>query len=330
MAGINWASGVDPKTGRPVELLGVADGNPKIISPSPDGAHNWNPMAFHPTTGLVYLPARVGSLTVHAPDRKWKYDPNRDNVGFDGKYEGPLYAKMAEMPKSSGELLAWDPIGQKTVWRAKYPVLDGAGVLATGGNLIFQGRSDGVFAAYRATDGEPLWRFDAGTGIMAPPVTYTVGGVQYVTVLAGWGGPAGLLNAPELGAVKYRSGRILTFALNGSETLKAPPFGHKDLPVPATSAKQHSRLVHKGAQLFNNSCQFCHGQNAIAGPLPDLRYSSKATLDSLEAIVLRGARAADGMPSYEKILNPKDVAAIRAYIISRAQESAKAQGSQPR
>jgi quinohemoprotein ethanol dehydrogenase len=70
---------------------------------------------------------------VHAPDRKWKYDPSRDNVGFDVKYHGPLYAKMAAMPKPSGELLAWDPIGQKAVWAAKYPVTDRAGVLATGG-----------------------------------------------------------------------------------------------------------------------------------------------------------------------------------------------------
>ena len=74
------------------------------------------------------------------------------------------------------------------MWRTKYPVLDGAGVLATGGNLIFQGRSDGIFAAHRATDGEQLWSFDAGTGIMAPPVTYSLGGVQYVTVIVGWAG----------------------------------------------------------------------------------------------------------------------------------------------
>src|ERR1700693_4827458 len=55
--------------------------------------------------------------------------------------------------KPTGELVAWDPVAQKAVWRAKYPVLDGGGVLATGGNLVFQGRADGIFAAFRATDG---------------------------------------------------------------------------------------------------------------------------------------------------------------------------------
>ena len=230
---------------------------------------------------------------------------------------------MASMPAPTGELLAWDPIAQKPVWRAKYPVVDGAGVLATGGNLVFQGRADGIFAAYRATNGEPLWDFDVGTGIMAPPVTYTVDGVQYVTVLAGWGGAAGLMNSPAVGAAKPGWGRILTFALNGAATLKTPPFGHKAPPVPAITTIQNPQIVHKGALLFNSNCFVCHGLNALAGPLPDLRYSSKETLDSLASIVLGGALTSEGMPSYKKVLTAKEVEAIRAYIISRAQETAK-------
>ena len=67
-------------------------------------------------------------------------------------------------------------IGQ--AWHAAYPTVEGGGVLATGGNLVFQGRADGILAAYRATDGKQQWTFDAGTGIIAPPVTYLVNGVQ--------------------------------------------------------------------------------------------------------------------------------------------------------
>ena len=234
------------------------------------------------------------------------------------------------MTPPTGELLAWDPVKQEAVWRAKYPVLDGAGVLATAGNLIFQGRADGIFAAYRATDGEPLWRFDAATGIMAPPVTYTVGGVQYVTVLAGWGGSSGLMNTPAVGAARSGFGRILTFALNGTARLDAPPFGHKDPPVPAITAKQDAGKVHQGLLLFNTHCMTCHGLNAIAGPLPDLRYSTRPILETLDAIVLGGARASAGMPSFKKILDVKDVQAIRAYIISRAQETAQPAGASQR
>jgi len=323
VSGITWASGVDPKSGRPIEFPAVGDANPKLLSPESTGAHNWNPMAFHPSTGLVYFPARLGTQMVHVPDKKWKYDPNRDNVGIDGNYEGPLFAKMASMPPPSGELLAWDPIARKVEWRAKYPVLEGGGVLATGGNLVFQGRADGIFAAYRATDGQQVWQFDAATGIMAPPVTYSIDGVQYLTVMAGWGGAAGLMNMPGAGAVKPGWGRILTFALDGKAILEAPPFGHKDPPQPAITAKQDPEAVHAGALLFNSHCFLCHGLNAVAGPLPDLRYSSKEVLDSLPSIVLGGTRASGGMPSYKKILSAEDVKAIRAYIIARAQAATR-------
>jgi mono/diheme cytochrome c family protein len=318
--GITWASGVDPKTGRPIEFPGVGDANPKLLSPESTGAHNWNPMAFHPSTGLVYFPARVGTQMVHVPNRKWKYDPNRDNVGIDGNYEGPLFAKMASMPPPSGELLAWDPIAQKAAWVAN-GVSDrrchdsGGGVEPPDLLAVRRRRRRG--ASHRRQPGFPgargrnlrrLSRYD---------------GAQYVTVVAGWGGAAGLINAPAVGAVKPGWGRILTFALDGKAILKAPPFGHKNPPRPAITAKQDAQTVHAGALLFNSHCFLCHGLNAVAGPLPDLRYSSKDVLDSLPSIILGGARASGGMPSYKEILSEEDVKAIRAYIIARAQEAAR-------
>ena len=229
----------------------------------------------------------------------------------------------------SGELVAWDPVQQKEAWRAKYPVAEGGGVLATGGNLVFQGRADGVLAAYRATDGKQLWTFDAGTGIMAPPVTYQVDGVQYVSVLAGWGGPVGLFNDPSWGPVKPGYGRILTFMLDGTATLKAPAFGHKDPPpAPAITTNASPQVVHEGKRLYKANCPFCHGMNAVAGPLPDLRYLSKENLEGIEDIVLGGSRASAGMPSFEKILNAQQVRAIQAYLVARARESAKPAESQ--
>jgi len=325
--GITWASGVDPKTGRPIEMPGAADSTAKILSPGVTGAHNWNPMAFHPGTGLVYIPARDGSQMLHTPDKNWKYNANTYNVGIDTHYQGPLGTKLGTMPRGNGELLAWDPAAQKPVWRAPYAVAEGGGTLATGGNLVFHGRADGIFTAYRATDGEGLWQFDAGTGIMAAPVTYTVNQTQYLTVLAGWGGTNGLMNT--VAGAKPGYGRILTFALDEHAALKATPFGHKEPPVPAISEKQDPQAVKKGAALYNAQCFLCHGINAVSGSLPDLRYSTKPVLDSLESIVLDGTRAADGMPSFQQIFTADDVKAIRAYIIARAQESAKPLPSRP-
>src|SRR5208283_1231750 len=115
--------------------------------------------------------------------------------------------KLLALPAPTGYLLAWNPVEQRAAWRVTLPLVESGGVLATGGNLVFQGRSDGIFCAYRATDGKKLWEFNAGTGIMAPPVTYSIGEVQYITLMVGWGGAAGLVNVPGSGPVKPGFGR---------------------------------------------------------------------------------------------------------------------------
>src|SRR6185436_20320235 len=154
------------------------------------------------------------------------------NMGDDRRYEGELNAKAAGATVNRGELIAWNPVERRSVWRVTLPVLQSGGVLATAGNLVFQGRADGHFIAYRATDGASLWDFDAGTGIMAPPVTYLARGVQYVTVMVGWGGSPGLINPPGEGPVKPGFGRILTFALGGKAPLRVQPYGHPMPPSP--------------------------------------------------------------------------------------------------
>jgi quinohemoprotein ethanol dehydrogenase len=318
VGGVTWASGLDAK-GRPVEAPGMATEKAVIASPSPDGAHNWHPMAFSPKTGLVYLAAKEGTQFVHAPDPEWKYNPDDANLGYNPNYDGALYAELAKMPPPKGSLLAWDPVAGKAAWRAPYPTVEGGGALVAG-DLVFQGRGDGILAAYRARDGKDVWRFDTGTGIMAPPVTYTVDGTQYLSVMVGWGGPAGLFNSPASGAVKYGWGRIVTFALDGKATLKVPAYGHKEPPKPALPANAPPAVVQLGAQVYGNSCMFCHGINAVGGTLPDLRYASKETMEQFEEIVLRGSRASAGMPSFAKLLTPEKVRAVRAYVLARAAE----------
>jgi quinohemoprotein ethanol dehydrogenase len=281
-------------------------------------------MAFNPATGLVYLSAKAGTQFVHAPKAKWQYNGDRDNIGLDEAYDGPLNNQVAKLAPPAGELVAWDPVRQKAAWVAKYPVAEGGGVLATAGNVVFQGRADGMFAAYRATDGQQLWTFDAGTGIIGAPVTYLVNGAQYVSVLAGWGGAAALFNAPGSGTVKPGFGRILTFAVGGTATFKPPAYGHKGSLSLVLTVAASPQMVREGGQIFNSQCAGCHGINAVAGPVPDLRYASKETLEGIEEIVLGGSRASAGMPSFQKILTAPQVHEIRAYIVARARESAKA------
>src|SRR5260370_11388362 len=188
-------------------------------------------MACHPGTGRVYLPAKEGTAFVLVPDAAWKLERRREKLGLDRSYEGPLLAKSRSSPPPTGRLIAWNPVEQREVWRVTFPVVESGGVLATAGNLVFQGRSDGMLCAYRATDGKQLWEYNAGTGIMAPPITYLVGGVQHVTVMAGWGG-AGLINSVRRGPAKAGFGRILTFPVGGTPPLELPPSGPPAPPPP--------------------------------------------------------------------------------------------------
>ena len=315
--GINWASGLDEK-GRPIENPGVTDLTAKLISPGPFGGHNWTPMAFSDSTGLVYVSAKSGTFFLHSPASEIKYDPDHWNVGLTG-YDGPLNDKLAAAPPVRGELLAWNPVTEKAAWHAPSPSAETGGVLATAGNLVFQGRGDGTFVAYRATDGHELWKFDAGTGIIAAPVTYSIDGEQYVTVLAGWGGASALLNPGGYGPVKPGYGRILTFKLNSHAAFNPPVYKHEK-PATDLTTDASPDVIKMGGALFNGNCNTCHGANAMGGPLPDLRYLSKAKLDHLEDILLGGALAKAGMPSFVKLLKPEDVRAIRAYLISRSRE----------
>ena len=117
---------------------------------------------------------------------------------------------------------------------------------------------------------------------------------------------------------------MLTFAVGGTATLNARAFGHQQPPAAAMDVSATKEVIHDGGLLYGAQCAGCHGLGAVAGPLPDLRYASKAVHDQFEAIVLGGARSRLGMPSFRDLLNAEQVRAIQAYILSRAKADATA------
>ncbi len=322
--GVTWATGVDPKTGRPQESPTAYNGMEAVlVSPAPGGAHNWYPMAFNPSTGFVYVPARENSTMLHAPDKNWTSNPKLWNRGENPAYSGPVRAQLLAAPAPTGHLIAWNPVEQREAWRVTLPLVESGGVLTTAGNLVFQGRSDGFFCAYRATDGKKLWEFDAGTGIMAAPVTYLENGVQYITLMVGWGGAAGLTNPPGSGPVKPGFGRVLTFALGANTKLEVPPFGHQGPPSPAMQMKVSPDTLQQGAVLYMKYCFYCHGVGVISGSsVPDLRYATAETHRQFADIVLGGIRESRGMPSFKDALKPDQVSAIQAYVLVRSAAAA--------
>ena len=181
---VTWASKVDLKTGRPVETKNARYPDPKkpqFTFPSPFGGHNWHPMAYSPKTGLVYLPAQEMPF-VYGKRKGFKYKPGEWNLGVKFSHSSlPEDRKAAAkiIPLLKGRLLAWDPVKNKKVFSIEHPGPWNGGVLATAGNLIFQGTPGGTFNAYRADNGKKLWSTHAQTGVVAAPATYAVDGEQY-------------------------------------------------------------------------------------------------------------------------------------------------------
>jgi quinohemoprotein ethanol dehydrogenase len=303
---VTWASHVDLKTGRPVEVPGADYTRSGVyIRPGPLGGHNWQAMSFSPLTGLVYLPAMDNGRYFEQP-KTFEFKPAPEwNLGL-----APVERNVEryDIP-SEGRLIAWDPVAKKPRWTVEYGNYWNGGTLATAGNLVFQGTAAGEFFAYRATTGEKLWSAWAGTGIVAPPVTYEIDGRQYVSVMAGWGGAFARRARTE--------GRLLTFALGGTAPLPRRPE-----PRRATTLANNARPeeIAAGAKLFATHCARCHGGATI---LPDLRTSSPAIYTSYEKILIDGALADRGMPRFE-YLDRAAVSALRAYVLDERRKLAEA------
>jgi quinohemoprotein ethanol dehydrogenase len=306
---ISWAKEVDMKTGRPVENPGVRYENAaSFLKPAPLGGHNWQPMSYNPQTGLVYIPAQ-DTLFIYSPDKKFQYKPGTWNLGVDFSiFKDPS-------PLMPGFLLAWDPVNQKERWRVPYANFWNGGTLTTAGNLVFQGTADGRFIAYSADRGEKRWEASIGNGIIASPVTYELDGVQYVSIMAGWGGAFPLAGGAGTGDAP-QGGKLLTFVLNGNKPL--PEVVAQKRSVTAIGVTASQETIEAGSTLFAQWCGVCHGFGAAGGgATADLRYAHPATFDKYRDIVLDGKYQGMGMPSFRRWLTSEDVDAIRAYVLTR-------------
>ena len=189
-------------------------------------------------------------------------------------------------------------------------------MLSTGGGLVVQGAAEGKFYAYDAGNGKQLWSYDTGNGVIAAPMTYELGGEQYVALMVGAGG-GGQVSAPALLPTRPRlPGRLLVFKLGA--TGKAPAFVLPAQPeIDLKSVKTTGDKAH-GYVVFNATCQVCHGANATGSWLPDLKRSPMITTAAdFNSVVLQGVRAHNGMISFAKFLSTKDVEDVRAFLISQ-------------
>jgi PQQ-dependent dehydrogenase (methanol/ethanol family) len=214
---VNAYRGVDLKTGRMIpntEKAPKAGRVTRDICPASPGLKDWNPAAFSPATGLIYIPHN--NLCMDFGAMEANYIAGTPYVGADVKmYAGP--------GGNRGAFTAWDPINRRKVFEIKEDLPLWSPALATAGGLVFYGTMDGWFKAIDARNGKLLWRFKAGSGIIGQPISYRgPDGRQYVAVVAGVGGWAGAVVAGQLDT------RDPTGALGFTNAVK-------DLPMKSTA-----------------------------------------------------------------------------------------------
>ena len=314
---VTWATHVDTATGRPVEVPGARyETATALVSPGPVGAHSWHAMSYNPRTGLVYIPAihLKWLFTDEGIDLKtWKSPTWRVDFGVMMGVAG------ARADGVAGSLLAWDPVQRKIVWEVPQTGIWNAGTLTTAGHLVFQGRPDGEFAAYHARTGAQLWRTNLGLGISAPPITYRVGGRQYVALLVGWGGSMAGVGGAGSAALGWAYGahtrRLVVFSLDGTAQLPPQPPPLVPTPLAAPEFGVQAELARQGMLAYEGRCGACHGGGVIAaGMAPDLRASGVVLSETGFADVVRGgSRAVKGMPAFADFTDA-ELLAMRHYI----------------
>ncbi len=181
---VTWANGYDLKTGLPDINLDKRTHFGKYatdICPSSTGGKDFIPSAFSPRTGYIYIPAHNTCMD---------YEGTAVNYIAGTPYLGASVRMYPGPGGYQGELIAWDVANKKQVWGIKdleLPVY--AGVLATGGDLVFYGTMEGWFRAVDARTGKILWQAKTGSGIIGDPITFTgPDGKQYIAIFSGIGG----------------------------------------------------------------------------------------------------------------------------------------------
>ncbi len=321
---VNWASKIDLRTGRPVEnpAARYENGTTFTMWPSGNGGHNWYPMAYSSRTRLAYIPVMERAMSwadYGLKDDEWK------KVMPPGTVQAATANTLPDMPdeplSKTGRLDAWNPVTQKRVWSQTTPGPEGGSVMATAGNLVFQGQLDGKFNAYAADTGKLVWSFQTHAPVLAPPISYAVDGRQYVTVLTGISGHTSLTGADlQRFAIDYRTmpRRVLTFALGGKAGLpprETPVMTPPDDPDYRTDEAAATRAL----MPYGQNCMTCHGFDAVAGGSgPDLRMSGiPLSAEAFREVVKSGALVQNGMPKFGE-LSDQTIEDIRQYIRARA------------
>jgi glucose dehydrogenase len=184
------------------------------VCPASPGAKDWNPSAWSPRTGLLYIPHI--NLCMDFQPNEVNYIAGTPYVGADVKmYAGP--------GGNRGVVTAWNPVTRKAAWEVKEDLPLYSGALVTGGDIMFYGTMDGWFKALDARSGKLLWQFKTDSGIIGQPISYRgPDGRQYVAILSGIGGWAGAIVVANLDTRDATAGGGFANAVKDLKTRTSP------------------------------------------------------------------------------------------------------------
>ena len=313
-ATLNWATHVDMATGRPVENPATNyEEKPTWILPGNSGAHSWQPMSVDPTLGIAYTAVQDISLLYSLPDvfkATGQYEISTEVISL-GVELGPRYMELMAaappQPKSKGYLKAFDARAGEVLWSVERETPYNGGVLATAGGIVFQGDAGGQFAAYDTRDGKMLWEYQV-YGDAASPITYELGGEQYLAVQVGGG------------SHRYNDGRMLAFKLGATAAIPEPVAQQLAMPTPPPLTASEEELE-QGKELYFRHCVWCHGMGPVGMVNADLRLMTAETHERFQAIVRGGLLLEKGMDSFADVVTTEEAETIRQFVISAALEA---------
>jgi quinohemoprotein ethanol dehydrogenase len=315
---VNWATGIDLDTGRPIEVPEARYDHENIwnLAPGVQGGHGWHANAWNPETGLIYIATQrayfaMQSLENFTPNA----DPTANNLAIDMSANFIYYRDNPDAPREFvGYVSAWNPVTGEEVWRGEENQGPTGAVLSSGGGLVFSGggNSTNEFRAYDTVTGEKLWSFDTQTGMVAAPITFELDGKQYVVA------SVGINQAGNYFAPNYS--RLLVFTLGGEAELPEPlTYTPRELNPPELLASQD--VIDQGGELYSQHCSVCHG---IGGQQRGANFPNLLVTPLLHSqqgfdqVVIDGVRTDKGMVSFANRMDAAGSDAIRWFLVDQA------------
>ena len=299
---VTWATGIDMKTGRPIETPNARYTKPEMIKPGPLGGHNWQPMSFNPQTGLVYIPAQDDVVRLRATIRSSSPRRTDGTLGVDSR-DGARRSRRRRASLPSASCSRGIRSRRRSAGACRTVNMWNGGTLTTGGQSRVPGhRATAASPPIAPTPARKLWEMPVGSPIIAAPITYEIDGTQYVAVMAGWGGspgsvePAGAaVDAGPAAGVRARR-----------QSARSPPL---------TTTSRAGARADRGARGIRRET-LTLGARHLRAPLLDVsrRRGGQRRADSRSPLLAAGRRSiatprscwaarspAAGMPSFKQI-----------------------------